>query len=345
MPFPSRRRFLVVAGSAVGGLALGAAARRSGLPPDLLAEQRGPHRPWQSVTKTSWALGADVSMTALHADRGAAEAALEAAFAELELVEELMSIYRPHSQISRLNRGGVLEGPHPFLVHVLQQSQQWAEQTGGAFDVTVQPLWELYQEAKRQGQLPSDSEVAAARQRVDWRRLEVTPTRVVLRDGARITLNGIAQGFAADRAMQALRSRGVEHALVNTGELGAMGHKESGHAWTVGIQHPRRPEAYVSLAKLAGRCLATSGDYETTFSPDFRHHHLFDPRTGRSPQELASVSIAARTATEADALSTAVFVLGPEAGGALVRRTPGADALLVLKDGRTLATEGFPRDA
>jgi thiamine biosynthesis lipoprotein len=86
----------------------------------------------------------------------------------------------------------------------------------------------------------------------------------------------------------------------------------------------------------------SSGDYATTFSPDFRNHHLFDPRTGRSPEEPASVTIAATTAMEADALSTAVFVLGPERGADLVRRTPGADALLVLKDGAILATDGFP---
>jgi thiamine biosynthesis lipoprotein len=96
------------------------------------------------------------------------------------------------------------------------------------------------------------------------------------------------------------------------------------------------------LVQLKGRCLSTSGDYATSFSADHRHHHLFDPRTGRSPQGFSSVSIAATTALEADALSTAVFVLEPEKGLELVRATPGADALLVFKDGRTLATQGFP---
>jgi thiamine biosynthesis lipoprotein len=93
---------------------------------------------------------------------------------------------------------------------------------------------------------------------------------------------------------------------------------------------------------LQGRCLATSGDYATAFSDDFRLNHLFDPRTGRSPESLASVSIAAPTGMAADALSTAVFVLGPRRGLALVDSTPGADALFVLKNGRMLKTEGFP---
>ena len=135
---------------------------------------------------------------------------------------------------------------------------------------------------------------------------------------------------------------GIRHALVNTGELASEGQKAGGEPWTVGIQHPRREDAYVWLAKLRGRCLATSGDYATHFSDDYRYNHLFDPSTGRSPEFFASVSIAAPTATLADALSTAVFVLGAEQGLKLVRAMPGVDALFVFKSGRVFATEGFP---
>ncbi len=301
--------------------------------------------PWERVSKTSWALGSDVTLTVLHRERRTADVALEAAFAELELVESIMSLYRPDSQICRLNRSGAIDRPHPYLVQVLHHARRVAERSNGAFDVTVQPLWELFQEARKLKRLPGEEEIAAARQRVDWRRIEISPEHITLLENAAITLNGIAQGFAADRVMTVLRQYGVRCALVNAGELGALGRRENGEAWSVGIQHPRQPDAYVSLAKLDGRCLATSGDYATSFSEDFRHHHLFDPRTGRSPRELASVTIAARTATEADALSTAVFVLGPECGAELVQRTRGADALMVLKDGRTLVTPGFPRDA
>ena len=156
-------------------------------------------------------------------------------------------------------------------------------------------------------------------------------------------MNGIAQGYAADRAAAALNRHGIRHALINTGEVNALGRKSNDTAWTVGIQHPRREDAYISLARLAGRCLATSGDYATTFSSDFQHHHLFDPRSGRSPTHVSSVSIAAPSALQADALSTAVFVLGPERGLELVQAFRGADALLVKKDGSALATNGFPQ--
>jgi len=137
-------------------------------------------------------------------------------------------------------------------------------------------------------------------------------------------------------------AHGIEHALVNTGEFGAIGEKQDGAPWRIGIQHPRRDYAYIALAKLEGRCLATSGDYATTFSSDRQLNHIFDPFTGQSPSELSSVSIAAPSAVLADALSTAAFVAGLDKGMELVRSRKGTDALVVLKNGEVLQTDGFP---
>jgi len=335
----SRRRFVcLVAG--VGASAGTIAALRHGLQPGGVPPSV---RSLQRVRRTSWALGSNVSITVLHRDTAAGQAAIEAAFNELELIEDVMSLYRANSQLCRLNRDGVLDDPHPYLVEVLQAAQSISRRSNGAFDVTVQPLWNLYATAQRQNRLPSDEEIELARQNVDWQKLRVARAQLRLDgQGTAITLNGIAQGFAADRVAAVLREQGVEHALIDTGEIGALGAKADGAAWSIGIQHPRDREAYISVAELAGRCLATSGDYATTFSDDHRHHHLLDPRTGRSPSDLSSVSIAANTALDADALSTAAFVMGAEAGLQLVKQTPGADGLLVLKDGRSVATAGFP---
>jgi thiamine biosynthesis lipoprotein len=333
-PAYSRRRFLL-------GTAGACAAVDAGV---WQSSRRRNDR--ETVRRTSHALGSAVTMTVWHRSRAAGESALDAAFAELERVEEVMSIYRPGSEISRLNRDGVLEAPDPRLVTVLESAAGLAARTGGAFDVTVQPLWDLYREAKEQGCLPDEAAVREARARVDWRRVEVTPERIRLAgDGTAITLNGIAQGFACDAALATLRGSDVSHALIDTGEMGALGGKPDGEAWKVGIQHPRLSDAFISLARLEDRCLATSGDYQTRFSAGFAHHHLFDPHTGHSPSELASVSVAAPSAMDADALSTAVFVLGAERGLALLRDLPGTDALLVLKDGRVVATDGFPAEA
>lgn len=334
-----RRRFLCfVAGTATcSGLAAALLLRKRSAP-DVTSLMR--------VQRTSWALGSNVSITALHEDEAVAKAGIDAAFAELALVETLMSIYRPESQLSRLNRDGVVDAPHRHLIEVLVAAGDMSQRTNGAFDVTIQPLWDLYAQAETRGGLPSQAEIDSARRVVNWRNVEISRDRIRLR-GKRtaITLNGIAQGFAADHVTATLRAHGIEHALIDTGEIGALGTKPNSNGWQIGIQHPREEEAYLSLADLAGRCLATSGDYATTFSPDFRHHHLLDPRTGHSPTELSSVSIAADSALEADALSTAVFVMGGEDGLDLVRQTPGADAMLVSKSGRMRLTSGFPMSA
>lgn len=271
-------------------------------------------------------------MTVLHADESLAHAALDAAFAELERVESVMSLYRPDSQVSRLNCDGVIENPDPSLVEVLRHAARVAELSRGAFDITVQPLWAM------RGEKPDATTLAL----VDWRKVEVSDERVRLAPGMAITLNGIAQGHATDAAMRVMRAHGVEHALIDAGEFSAHGMNAENVPWSIGIQHPRERDAYAALTRLENRCLATSGDYETSFSKDFSRHHILDPRTGQSPGELASVSVLAPTAMAADALSTALFVLGPQRGIELLRDFPGTDALIILKNGRHLATTGFP---
>jgi len=348
MPQIPRRRFVCLLAAGGASLAAGTAAPWMTSKPDGRDEaaDRGPDReagPLQRVTRTSWALGSSVTMTALHPRRVVAASALDAAFAELETVEQVMSIYRPESQLCRLNRTGACDDPHPYLVEVLRAAAEMSARAGDAFDVTIQPLWQVYWRAHLGGAQPTADEIAAARRRVDWRRVEVSETRIRLRGtGTAITLNGIAQGYAADRAIAALRRHGVEQALIDTGEFGSLGGGTDGDGWNVGIQHPRREDALVAIANLAGRCLATSGDYATRFDETFTAHHLLDPRTGRSASQLASVSIVAESGLAADALSTAAFVLGMDAGGELVAATPGADAFFVAKDGRTWASPGFP---
>ncbi len=329
-----RRRFLCV---------LAAAGARAAL---MRQSPPGPSR----ITITKQALGATVAITACHADRARAEAAIESAFAELEVVEQAMSLYRPDSQLSRLNRVGAIDQPHPYLLEALRFAGELSQRTDGAFDITVQPLWELRRRAQRERRRLTDTELTAARLKVDWTRLDASTARVAFQmTGMAATLNGIAQGLAADKAAAALRRHGMEHALIDAGELHPLGHDLAepipGDGWTAGIQHPRQDNAYVAVARLAGRCLATSGDYATTFSDDFRDHHIFDPRTGCSPGELASVSVAAPTALAADARSTALMVLGAEQGAELVQQYDQVDALFVRKDGRILKTGGFPLES
>lgn len=330
-PRTSRRRFLL----GLGAMGIFAAPHR--LPSALAA--------WpalSSVTRCGKALGAEVAITALHADREAAAKAVDAAFDELTTIERLMSIYLPSSQVSLLNRDGRLQNPHPCLVEVLRRSAAISEKSGGGFDITVQPLWELYASAKKQGRLPDQSAIESARAKVNWRKVEVGETLIRFgAPGMAVTLNAIAQGYAADRVIAALRKHGIEHALANTGEIATLGRRADQRPWIVGIQHPRHRDGFIATARLEGRCMATSGDYATAFSDDFLYNHIFDPSTGRSPRELAGVSIVADNCTDADALATAVFVMGHKKGLELVR-SMRAEAFFVFKEGRILATEDFP---
>ena len=376
-----RRRFLRIALGTGGMVALGAGATglsgrwsrlsrgTAGEPSaadDLVRVMHGFH-----------AFGTEMWLRVLHRDGELATQAAEAAVGGVLRVEAVMSVYRAESDLARLNRRGRVERPDPYLVEILNTAGRVSEQTNGAFDVSVQPLWGLYAEAARTGSLPTQAELDRVRRRIDWRQIEVRPERIRLlgRDMA-LTLNGIAQGFATDRAVAVLRQRGIEHALVDAGEIGPMGEKAPGQAWKAGIQHPRQADAYVAVAQLDGRCLATSGDYATSLigcqdgnavavpsvasenrpgdavphgstylrrnSGDRRVHHLFDPQTGRSPGHYASVSVLAPTATMADALSTAFSILPPPQMMDLVRETHRVDVLAVLKSGRVLSTPGFP---
>ena len=347
MPVYTRRRFLMAAGVAgLGSLGLakwlfsGDTDNRS----VTVTKPNSSTKELQAVKRSGRALGAEVSMVVLHEQLPTAQKALDAAFDELETVETVMSLYRPQSQLCQLNREGVLDDPHPYLLAILRASQDLASRSAGAFDITVQPLWELYWAAYKCGKLPSSGELRVARNKVDWRKVEITDRRIRLTGGSMaVTLNGVAQGYAADRVMAVLRERGIAHALVNTGEIGALGGNAHGRPWRTGIQHPRQPDAFIAVAELEGRCLATSGDYATSFTDDHIYNHIFDPATGESPRHFSSVSIVAPLGLDADGLSTAVFVAGVERGLELIEGTPGAEALLVRKDGSTLATNGFPQ--
>ena len=325
----SRRRFII---SGIGALA--AATYRC---------ERTLASPLHQISESRRALGSKVSIQVIHSDQERAKQGIQDAFAAIEQVESVMSLYRPDSQISELNRTGVLKQPSTNLVRTLQLAKRISEKSDGAFDVTVQPLWALYHSHSKTDGRPTASEINETKQRVNWRNIQIRQDEVRFSSsGTQITLNGMAQGFATDQARIALAAVGIEHALIDCGELGSLGQNKQSKPWQVGIQHPRDTEAFAALAQLNNRSLATSGDYETHFTKDYRHHHIFSPVTGQSPTELSSASIAAPTAQLADALSTTLFVLGSERGLEIIHSFENVDALLITKNGRHFATPGFP---
>lgn len=295
-----------------------------------------------SLTRSGQALGAEVRITVCHDVADSAAQLADGALAEIARIDRLLSLYRPDSQVSILNRAGRMDDADPDLLAILGKCQALSDKTGGAFDITVQPLWEMYAKAKKAGKLPPEDERAAARAKVDYRRLKIEGKRVWMEPGMAITLNAIAQGYAADAAAAVLRRAGVRHAMIDTGEIATIGTKPDGEPWSIGIQHPRRKDAYIAVAKLRDLCLSTSGDYATTFTDDRVYHHIFNPATGRSPDKLASVTIVAPSAADADSLSTACLVMGLEKSLKLIGAMEGIEAMFIFKDGRSIATKGFP---
>jgi thiamine biosynthesis lipoprotein len=299
----ARRRVirLVAAASSLSlAGALGALAGRS---PD---SESSLHR-WQGT-----ALGADASLLIDVPDTDRARQQIALARAEIDRLERIFSLYRPDSALSRLNEEGQLLNPPPELAALLGQAQNWGALSGGAFDVTVQPLWRLYREHFSQPGAdslgPPEAAVVAARKLVDYRAIDVSATRIVLtRPGMAVTLNGIAQGEITDRVATLLRAEGLGHALIDLGEFRALSSHPSGRPWKLGIKDPRAPGSLLTKVALTERALATSAISGTRFDAEGRHHHLFDPRSGRPSRGLVAASVIARRARDADAFSTALL--------------------------------------
>ncbi|GJI93170.1 FAD:protein FMN transferase [Duganella hordei] len=292
------------------------------------------------------AFGTTISISVVHADAGLAARAIEDGLRAAQQIDRLMSIYRSDSQVFQLNRDGALAHPDPRLLEVLAQAAALSGMSGGAFDVTVQPLWRLYSQAAARGGLPRDAERRRAQALVDWRQLEFDKDIVRFRKpGMALTLNGLAQGYAADQALAAVQAHGVRDALLDTGEFVARGRKPRRRPWILGIRDPRDADALAATLYAQGCSVATSGDYECTFTPDYRHHHIFDPSLGDSPDELASVTVLAPTSLLADGLSTAFMVMGWERAHALAARLPAVDLMVIDKQGRERRSAGFPSEA
>lgn len=330
-----RRRWLQASLGAGALAALGAGLALTGA---ATGRTVVPATPWRE--RLLLGFGSTLSLRVAHPDGALAERALDGAVATIRRIEGQMSLFRADSALSRLNRDGVLRDPPADLLAVLQIAQAVSARSAGSFDVTVQPLWQAFATARGQGRLPTPAEVRAARERVGWAALEVDPARIrFLRPGMGVTLNGIAQGYAADAVRAQLQRAGIEHALINTGEWSALGQSPARRPWTVGVADPRNPAGRVARLVVGGRGVATSADNESAFSDDLRHHHIFDPRRGYSPAELASVTVAAPSCALADALAKVVFVDGVRAAGAIARDWR-VDIVLVDKTGATHFVDG-----
>lgn len=234
------------------------------------------------------AMGGEARIALYGVDQDTAKVAMTAAAQEIERLEMIFSLHRAGSELSRLNSKGILLAPSRDLVDVLRAAQEWRRRTEGAFDPTVQPLWQA---------AAKNADLKAAMSTVG-NKIDVSSTQVTLPAGAALTLNGIAQGTIADRVTEILRRYGLDDVVINAGELRLPGRTRR----PIGIPSAK---AVVDVAEVA---IATSEPRALIFDQSADRHHLFDPRTGESPNYWKSLSVFAPTAEMADALSTAFAV-------------------------------------
>jgi thiamine biosynthesis lipoprotein len=257
---------------------------------------------------------------------------------------------RKDGAIGRLNRAGEGKVPEEVL-SVVQTALAVAAASGGAFDPTILALTRLWS-FDTGGRLPTDAQIEQARSRVDFSRVKIGPDgRITLPDGIGFDLGGIAKGAVVDLTADHLLEQGYQEFLIDAGgDILVSGMKQGRAPWRIAIRHPRSAQAVIGVLELGTRgeriAVVTSGDYERYFEEEgVRYHHILDPRTGFPARGLVSVTIVASTCALADALSTAVFVLGPEGGLELLGRFPDAEGLLIAeRDAGLVAwrTDGFP---
>jgi FAD:protein FMN transferase len=322
-----RRAIRIVAAAA--GLPLLIAAVRATAPPAQMFH-------WQGEV-----LDQDAELTLWHTDAALCRRTILKIRAEIARYERIFSLYQPESEISRLNAAGALMRPAPELRALIEESQRFGVLSAGAFDISVQPLWRLYEAHFWSHAHVVDDIVArakdVARELVDFRRIETGAGHIAFaREGMGITLNSVAQGFITDAIADMLRNEGFESAVVDLGEFRTLGRHPDGHPWRIGIRGAPAANAVGRVVDLDDMALAVSGGYGTTFEPTGHFHHIFDPQTGASANQLADAAVIGPRATAATALAVAICVVGEERAQALLEACPGTRAIVTRPDGSSV---------
>lgn len=279
----SRRRAISILAGAAGLPMLGSAASASVVN-------------WRGI-----ALGANANIVLDHPN---AELLLDKALMEIARLEKVFSLYQVNSQLSILNREGALKVPAVELIDLLNISDRIYQETDGAFDPTVQPVWALYAQKYAAGSAPNQTEIGTARAKVGWSNLSVSPEMISFnKPGMALTFNGIAQGYIADKVADLLRQEGVDNVLINTGEISAIGFSPSGAPWPITLANGGRK------LELTNAAIATSAPTGTFFDLNGTVGHILDPRTGLPRGQWQSLSVIDKSAARADGLSTAFCLM------------------------------------
>jgi FAD:protein FMN transferase len=279
---------------------------------------------------------------AVATNKETAEKCVEAGFEQLELVDKQMSDHKEDSELSKINRRAFkeeVEANEPVF-KVLEKSISYSKKSGGAFDITVGPLVDLFHEAGKKGIKPTQEQITQAKSKVGYEKLLLNKEKRTVRfavDGMRLDLGAIAKGYAVDKAAEAMQKCGAIGGLANSGgEIRCFGAPPRDEEdWFVGVQDPRDTKndlggPYLMVLKLKDASISTSGDYRRfTIIAGEKYNHIINPSAGTPEKEFSSVTIISDNSTDADALATAVSVMGLEKGLAMIKAEPQTEAILI----------------
>jgi len=290
-------------------------------------------------------MGTLIRVELWHEDEGTARRAIASVMDEMHRIDQLMSPYKKTSGLTQINN----EAPHKAvrvekeLFDLIARSLHFSRLTNGAFDITFASVGRLYDYRKKIH--PSDKSINQNLKRIDYHHIILDKKVGTIRfaiPGVSIDLGGIAKGYAVDTSTALLKKAGIKYAIITAGGDSRIIGDRRGRPWMIGIRDPRKSRAVKGMIPLVRSALSTSGDYERYFVENGEHfHHILRPDTGKSARQLRSVTVIGPDATTTDALSTSVFVLGPEKGMALIESLEGIEAVLIDQQDRLIYSSGM----
>lgn len=328
---PQRRSFLKLSGL------LGLGVATTALLPASQAEAVlfGPKE--YKVSSTRLAMGSFLAITIIHSSRDEAENAIGLAWEEIDRLGRLLNRHDSATPVSQLNSTGVLRKAPPEVLEVVARSLYYHRQTGGAFDITVKPLVDLFKERFAAEVTPSEAEISKLLPRVGSDKIKISFANGDISfasQGMGITLDGIAPGYIVDRVSALFAAKGISNHLINcSGDIRTSGTAAKGKSWTVAIQDPAKQKAYPDVVAMGTGAISTSGSYEVFYDKAKMFHHIVTPQTGHSPRLATSVTVKALSVMDADALATGIMVMPPVEGIRLVDSQPGCGCFVVGQDG------------
>lgn len=288
----------------------------------------------QTVRRSQPIMGTILNITVYGPDRDSCEEAVTQTIKRMLYLESRLSRHQPDSELSRLNRNGVLANPDKELLAVLEVARDISIRTEGAFDVTILPLLKMHESIRGSNDHPDATRLLKARNLVNYKDIRLSQNMIRLqKKGSGISLDGVGKGYIVDAGIATLKENGFGNIYLEAGgDLMVSGHKDKERPWRIGIRAPRpQQNTRPIIITVSDRAVATSGDYMQAFTPDFKNHHIINPKSGFSPPELASCTVTAPNVALADSLATALMVLGHKDGLDLIESMDGCEALLVDK--------------